>query len=57
MVAHRRYALKQIRRSTVIRKHQENFVQSERKLLGLVHSPFIVNLVRTFKDETSVCVR
>eukprot|EP01029_Cantina_marsupialis_P012269 TRINITY_DN2709_c0_g1_i1.p1 TRINITY_DN2709_c0_g1~~TRINITY_DN2709_c0_g1_i1.p1 ORF type:complete len:614 (-),score=178.83 TRINITY_DN2709_c0_g1_i1:246-2087(-) len=48
------YALKQIRKATVIMKKQEKFIRNERNILSKLNHPFIVNLVRTFKDEESV---
>eukprot|EP01029_Cantina_marsupialis_P017092 TRINITY_DN383_c1_g1_i3.p1 TRINITY_DN383_c1_g1~~TRINITY_DN383_c1_g1_i3.p1 ORF type:complete len:811 (-),score=267.69 TRINITY_DN383_c1_g1_i3:286-2718(-) len=48
------YALKRIRKATVVAKKQQKFIRNERNILWRVNHPFIVNLVRTFKDEDSV---
>ena len=47
------YALKRIRKATVIQKKQK-FLKNERELLDIVSSPFIVNLIRTFNEGDSV---
>lgn len=48
------YALKRIRKATVVAKKQQRFVKNERELMGVLHSPFVVNLVCTFHKGDSV---
>ena len=38
------YAQKQIRKSTVIKMKQQDFVRNERAILALLNNPFMVNL-------------
>eukprot|EP00919_Chromeraceae_sp_WS-2016_P066271 GHVR01156813.1.p1 GENE.GHVR01156813.1~~GHVR01156813.1.p1 ORF type:complete len:331 (-),score=72.35 GHVR01156813.1:208-1200(-) len=49
-----RYALKCVKRSTVIDLHQEQHIGLERKILNENDHPFIIKLVRTFKDSSYV---
>lgn len=47
-------ALKRIKKATVIAKKQQRFIQNEKELLSSMNSPFIINLIQTFKTATSV---
>ncbi|CAD7950564.1 unnamed protein product [Amoebophrya sp. A120] len=46
-----RYALKCVRKSVVLEKKQEQSIRMEREILAENDHPFIVHLVRTFKDS------
>jgi CRP-like cAMP-binding protein len=48
------YALKQIRKATVVKTEQEAAVQNERDILRIVHNVFVVNLLSTYQDTTCV---
>ncbi|KAH0482201.1 MAG: uncharacterized protein KVP18_000135 [Porospora cf. gigantea A] len=55
LVRHRptgsRYALKCVKKEMVIKLRQQNQISRERELMSENDHPFIVRLVRTFKDE------
>ena len=48
------YALKKIKKKKIKESHQEEHVKAEKSILGLVDSPFIVSLYKTFQDSTNV---
>ncbi|GBG33233.1 Protein kinase, putative [Hondaea fermentalgiana] len=48
------YALKRIRKATVVAKKQQRFIKNERELMSATHSPFLVNLVCTYNKGDSV---
>lgn len=48
------YALKRIKKATVVAKKQQRFIQNERELLSTLSSPFIANLIRTFNTKAAV---
>lgn len=48
------FALKRLKKATVVAKKQQRFVQNERELLASLNSPFIIKLYTTFKTESAV---
>lgn len=48
------YALKRIRKATVVAKKQQRFIKNERELMSATHSPFLVNLICTYNKGDSV---
>lgn len=49
------YALKVLKKSMIKQKHQESHLRDERRLLGeMAGCPWIVQLYRTFEDESNV---
>jgi len=48
------YALKKIKKKRIRESHQEEHVIAEKRIMGLVDSPFIVSLYKTFQDSTYV---
>lgn len=43
------YAMKMLRKEHVVKRNHVEFTQTERNVLGLVHHPFIVELVYAFQ--------
>jgi cGMP-dependent protein kinase len=48
------YALKSISKASIIEQNLEKHILQEKAVLELVHFPFIMEFVRTFKDDISV---
>jgi len=46
-----RYAMKCVRKQAVVELRQEDNIKMEREILGENDHPFIIHLVRTFKDD------
>jgi len=53
---HNRYALKCIRRAEAVKKNQQENLRQEREILLENDHPFIVKVVRTFKDRQCVYI-
>lgn len=53
-MSHRKYALKSVSKGLIQRNGAERLIRWERELLQLVDSPFIIKLIRTYKDEEYV---
>ena len=48
------YALKQIRKATVVMTEQEGAIRNERDILKMIRNDFVVNLMSTFQDAKCV---
>jgi cGMP-dependent protein kinase len=55
-ISNKAFALKYIQKTRVVEYGQESHVMDEKNILGLMKSPFILGLLRTFKDSKFVYI-
>ncbi|CBY37051.1 unnamed protein product [Oikopleura dioica] len=55
-IKNKAFALKYIQKARVVEYGQESHVVDEKNILGLMKSPFILGLLRTFKDKKFVYI-